>query len=75
MFAETGVGVGLSLAWCGRGTGSSLADELALLVFLQYWPDDLGLLHSWAAGSTPVSVSGTTPAITDLNYALHYGAL
>ncbi len=48
---------------------------MAMLVFLQYWPDDLGLLHSGDAGSIPVSVSGTMPAITDLNYALHYGAL
>lgn len=72
----TGTGVGVSLAWLhGAGGGASLSGSLALLVFLKYWLDDLGLLSSGDPVDTLVSVRDTTSSITDSNYALHYGAL
>lgn len=71
----TGTGVGVSLAWLHGAGGASLSGSLALLVFLKYWLDDLGLLSSGDPVDTLVSVRDTTSSITDSNYALHYGAL
>lgn len=59
-----------------------MADLLARLIFLQYWPEELEMLHSEAVGEIPFSISSmvdtgvsTIPEMVNMNYALAYGAV
>lgn len=59
-----------------------MADLLARLIFLQYWPEDMDLLHSEAVSEIPFSISSmvgtgvsTIPEMVNMNYAPAYGAV
>lgn len=59
-----------------------MADLLARLIFLQYWPEELEMLHSEAVSEIPFSISSmvdtgvsTIPEMVNMNYALAYGAM
>ena len=70
----------LKLTWLTRngwtGTGNRYDSSLgALLVFLEYWPTDMGVLASESIAEIPVSTIGSEAAITDHNFALYFGAL
>lgn len=69
----------LNLTWLTRNgwTGGYRYDSSlgALLVFLEYWPTDMGVLASESIAEIPVSTIGSEAAITDHNFALYFGAL